>query len=229
MKTCFTLFFSFGILTGTMAQRTMDLTVEIVSPESNTSVPFNSPFNVMVEVTNQGSENLNAGDSLYFYPTINGIQPANMEYFTRTGYQINAGESQTYLVPLAFSHGYENSDVEYCLEVKPVNAADPIVETSSGDNKDCINLHVESESTAGMNGAEIGEFIVSPNPAKGLISLTVQPDNGKIQLVSLDGKQVVNTQLNGPSLDVSEIPNGVYLLNFELEGAFYSKRIIISN
>ncbi len=228
MKTCFTFFFSFGVLTGTMAQRTMDLTVEIVSPASNTSVPFNSPFDVMVEITNQGSENLNTSDSLYFYPTINGIQPTNMEYFTRTGYQINAGESQTYVVQLAFSHGYENSDVEYCLEVKPVNAADPILETASGDNKHCINLSVEG-ATAGINGTEPNELIVSPNPAKGLISLTVQPDNGKIQLVSLDGKQVVNTQLNGQSLDVSEVPNGVYLLNFELEGTFYSKRIVISN
>lgn len=214
---------------GSTAQRTMDLAAEIVAPESGDTVQFNTPFNITVDITNQGTDHFTHNDTLYFYLKINGQHPENLEYFTRTGYQIDAGTTQTLLIPFTFSLGYENKTPEYCIEVVPVNAASPITEPNMEDNETCLTVFVNDESTMGIGNMTINDLILSSNPAQGTILLGVRPDNGEVQLVSSEGKQVMNAQLTGKSIDISELSNGVYLLNFKLENTPYSTRIVVSN
>lgn len=223
--------FLFGSVSISMAQRTMDLAAEIISPQSNTSVPYNEPIPFNIQVTNQGSEDFNETDSLYIYLVING-EPVTInseDYTIRTGTSIAAGGGiHTLTMQFAFSMGTQGNDYEWCVSIIPVNAADPITEETIGDNNSCVNVSVTDSSAVGMDAIAMSTFTVSPNPAKNIVHLNFEPDD-EVRLISIDGKQVLKTKLNGHSFDVSQVPNGVYLLSFDVERVPYSMRVVVSD
>jgi len=74
-----------------------------------------------------------------------------------------------------------------------------------------------------------GSFKVYPNPVStGLVNI-VSAQNGSKTVAVYDilGKQMLRTQLNGTTLDVSQLNNGIYILKIEEDGKTTSKKLIV--
>lgn len=220
----------FGVAFTGISQRNMDLKVEILSPQDNASVQYNQMVYMTIRVTNLGNEPFTESDSLYIYTMINGdtlvMLPDNINHTSRTGISIDAGEDFTFQNAMVFSEGTEWMTAEWCVGIMPVNGVDPIAETAIGDNKDCINIIVVDESTAGVGLIASEKVIVFPNPAQNRIRLNVVPDNGTVQLTAMDGKQL-QLEIHADILDISGIPDGVYVLSFYANNELYTSRMVV--
>lgn len=74
-----------------------------------------------------------------------------------------------------------------------------------------------------------GSFKVYPNPVStGSVNI-VSAQNGSKTVAVYDilGKQMLRTQLNGTTLDVSQLNNGIYILKIEEDGKTTSKKLIV--
>lgn len=73
------------------------------------------------------------------------------------------------------------------------------------------------------------ELHVFPNPSKGLVNISVDETSGNIAVQDLSGKLVHQSILNSQqeSIDLSNLPSGVYLISLKTENAIYRTRIAI--
>ena len=67
-------------------------------------------------------------------------------------------------------------------------------------------------------------IVVYPNPAEDLINITSDLDI-KVNLYDISGK-ILRRNITDKTIDLSNLPSGVYFLNIEHEGNIYNKRII---
>lgn len=74
-----------------------------------------------------------------------------------------------------------------------------------------------------------GSFKIYPNPVSTGIVNIVSAQNGSKTVAVFDilGKQMLRTQLNGTTLDVSQLNNGIYILKIEEDGKTISKKLIV--
>ncbi|MBC9812935.1 T9SS type A sorting domain-containing protein [Crocinitomicaceae bacterium CZZ-1] len=227
---CTFIFSGLSFLSG--AQRSADLSVELVYPSTDPATfTMNTPYNIILKVKNQGSEAINAGDSLLLYITQNAdtleFLPGGENHIVKTGIDIPVGDSAQISHFMVYGDGTENSMVEACFSVIPVNAADPVTDPEISDNRSCVWIEVV-ENTAGINQLQTELIAVSPNPAKNSVTLSVVPD-GEVRLLSPDGKEVKSLVPLGQTLDLSAVRNGMYLLNFTKDAQFISIRLVVEN
>lgn len=227
---CTFIFSGLSFLSG--AQRSADLSVELVYPSTDPATfTMNIPYNIILKVKNQGSEAINAGDSLLLYITQNAdtleFLPGGENHIVKTGIDIPVGDSAQISHFMVYGDGTENSMVEACFSVIPVNAADPVTDPEISDNRSCVWIEVV-ENTAGINQLQTELIAVSPNPAKNSVTLSVVPD-GEVRLLSPDGKEVKSLVPLGQTLDLSAVRNGMYLLNFTKDAQFISIRLVVEN
>lgn len=227
---CTFIFSGLSFLSG--AQRSADLSVELVYPSTDPATfTMNTPYNIILKVKNQGSEAINAGDSLLLYITQNAdtleFLPGGENHIVKTGIDIPVGDSAQISHFMVYGDGTENSMVEACFSFIPVNAADPVTDPEISDNRSCVWIEVV-ENTAGINQLQTELIAVSPNPAKNSVTLSVVPD-GEVRLLSPDGKEVKSLVPLGQTLDLSAVRNGMYLLNFTKDAQFISIRLVVEN
>lgn len=227
---CTFIFSGLSFLSG--AQRSADLSVELVYPSTDPATfTMNTPYNIILKVKNQGSEAINASDSLFLYITQNAdtleFLPGGENHIVKTGIDIPVGDSAQISHFMVYGDGTENSMVEACFSVIPVNAADPVTDPEISDNRSCVWIEVV-ENTAGINQLQTELIAVSPNPAKNSVTLSVVPD-GEVRLLSPDGKEVKSLVPLGQTLDLSAVRNGMYLLNFTKDAQFISIRLVVEN
>lgn len=232
MKAIVCTFIFSGLTFMSGAQRSADLSVELVYPSTDPATfTMNTPYNIILKVKNQGSEAINASDSLFLYITQNAdtleFLPGGENYIVKTGVDIPVGDSAQISHFMVYGDGTENSMVESCFSVIPVNAADPVTDPDISDNRSCVWIEIV-ENTAGINQLKADMISVSPNPAKNSVTLSVVPD-GHVRVVSLDGKEVASIEASGSILDLSKIRNGVYLLNFQKDEQAISIRLVVEN
>ena len=67
-------------------------------------------------------------------------------------------------------------------------------------------------------------IVVYPNPAEDLINITSDLDI-RVNLYDMSGK-ILKENITDKTIDLSNLPSGVYFLNIEHEGNIYNKRII---
>ncbi|MBX2949625.1 MAG: T9SS type A sorting domain-containing protein [Crocinitomicaceae bacterium] len=227
---CTFIFSGLSFLSG--AQRSADLSVELVYPSTDPATfTMNTPYNIILKVKNQGSEAINASDSLFLYITQNAdtleFLPGGENHIVKTGIDIPVGDSAQISHFMVYGDGTENSMVEACFSVIPVNAADPVTDPEISDNRSCVWIEVV-ENTAGINQFQTELIAMSPNPAKNSVTLSVVPD-GEVRLLSPDGKEVKSLVPLGQTLDLSAVRNGMYLLNFTKDAQFISIRLVVEN
>lgn len=233
MKAIVCTFIFSGLTFMSGAQRSADLSVELVYPSTNPATfTMNTPYNIILKVKNQGSEAINASDSLFLYITQNAdtleFLPGGEDHIVKTGIDIPVGDSAQISHFMVYSDGTENSMVEACFSVIPVNAADPVTDPEISDNRSCVWIEIVESPTAGIEQLQTETISLSPNPAKNTVTLSVVPD-GEVHVISMDGKVVASIVPSGQVLDLSSIRNGVYLLNFRKDEQTVSIRLVVEN
>ncbi len=97
-------------------------------------------------------------------------------------------------------------------------------------------LTVTVNGGAGVNqfGVLSSEFVVSPNPNNGLITVEITnkefvPEDASLKIINVVGEEIKKEKLNSKkqSLDLSELPNGIYFLELVSNGHTVSVNKII--
>lgn len=82
------------------------------------------------------------------------------------------------------------------------------------------------QASQGIGDVALPALSVSPNPAAH--SLVVEGEEGVLQLLDLDGREVLTRRLRGrATLDVSKLPRGVYLLRLTTPEGSATQKVIL--
>lgn len=93
--------------------------------------------------------------------------------------------------------------------------------THSYNVNEIKKMYFESgESVPDLNFTEVS--LVYPNPAKDNIRI-VGIDNQEIEIISIDGKSVFKGNYDGISLDVSNFPQGAYIIKTNSSSLKFNK------
>jgi hypothetical protein len=69
------------------------------------------------------------------------------------------------------------------------------------------------------------EFSIYPNPVTDILTIKTQEKILNVSVYDASGK-LVNTQLNNGQINVSMLPNGVYILKAATDKAVYQQKLI---
>ena len=81
------------------------------------------------------------------------------------------------------------------------------------DHGDIVKIYFKSEVAITELNKETALFVY-PNPAKDNIKI-IGIDNQEIEIISIDGKSMFKGNYDGASLDVSNFPQGTYIINIQ--------------
>ncbi|MDO8368135.1 MAG: T9SS type A sorting domain-containing protein [Saprospiraceae bacterium] len=70
---------------------------------------------------------------------------------------------------------------------------------------------------------------LSPNPAREMINISDLPSEGRLEMVDFNGKLMHTQRLSAGShsLNISDIPNGVYLVRFFAKGEIWMEKLVV--
>lgn len=69
---------------------------------------------------------------------------------------------------------------------------------------------------------------ITPNPATDNVWFDMDANGSKISLYDIQGRLML-TQSNSNTINVSEIPNGVYVVHILKDGAYYQQRLVVNH
>lgn len=77
--------------------------------------------------------------------------------------------------------------------------------------------------------AEINSLHIAPNPVRDVLTLKNLPAKGLLEIIDFQGKTYVSTTLNAgdASVQVSHLPNGIYLVKFSAGTVVRTERVVI--
>lgn len=112
-----------------------------------------------------------------------------------------------------------------------------IAETSDGlpcmafagtSGSDGYNLYFDAKSTLGIEENSLDGFTFYPNPAQDIINISAKSTVEKIGIYSLLGQEVMqlSPEQKSPSLNVSSLASGVYVMKVEVDGQIGTYKII---
>jgi len=163
------------------------------------------------------------------------------QWYRINGYPISPSVLQTFLSPPDYSAtggvrpGPENQNLHQtpgiaiceCPEAEYAGECDDII-TFFWDERVWFNLKRQGDFEANAQ-TEQGVHIY-PNPTTGLISVMLPAAAKYMTVTSILGRQMIRVdqlQSGKYDLDLSELPSGVYLVNFEIEGKTITERLVV--
>ncbi len=86
-----------------------------------------------------------------------------------------------------------------------------------------------SDYWLGIEEKEQNEISISPNPTTGFINVKSKSPMSSLKLFTISGIEILemNIHENQQQLDVSVLEAGIYLLEIEIEGRFYVKKLVV--
>ncbi|MDZ4147919.1 MAG: T9SS type A sorting domain-containing protein [Flavobacteriaceae bacterium] len=159
------------------------------------------------------------------------IDPTNVTFTTApaTNYAINVGADVSVLRTQHPESGLQG----VTIPVTPIDVYGIVSEFTAASQLfpfyDFVNTPPPALLSTEDFGINSGSFKVYPNPVSTGIVNIVSAQNGSKTVVVFDilGKQMLRTQLNGTTLDVSQLNNGIYILKIEENGKTTSKKLIV--
>lgn len=220
----------FGLGLNSMAQRNVDLEVELLAPTTNLTLNAFQSFDISIEVTNIGSENINTSDTLRFYQLLNGdtVEFMDNNYMTVTNLSIPPGQSIVRTIQFVFTNSTPGEEVTYnqCWFVLPVNASNAISEVDLSNNETDCRIYTITDQTASLEHLSM-ENAIYPNPATDFVNFSMIPD-GKVKITALDGTIVKELMPDNQRIDVSRLDTGMYIMTFALNNQAYSTRLVVT-
>lgn len=109
------------------------------------------------------------------------------------------------------------------LMISPPNATYRVYATSSDGCPAYSNAIFSSLALQDLN---VDNFLPFPNPADQTIQIPTEIEVTSLRILSLEGKHHT-PDWNGKSLDVSELPNGFYIIQYTLGNQMYQHKVSI--
>lgn len=116
-----------------------------------------------------------------------------------------------------------------CNAVKTIPSPDSLAIFNNGKYCDYDSLNVVGCLTVNSSKVVDSNFLLYPNPAADQINMKTDY-TGQInyRLSSIDGRCAREGELHNNSVDVSQIEEGVYILNILTESGAHSEKVVIS-
>lgn len=178
----------------------------------------------------------------------NPCSPQNGTWqYNRAGWCPGADVLPVYFDLTSIAAPGQTIDLEYRLQnyINACSPANPACITSS-TCADCnynYNGHTEphykisgqlityKSGTTGIDNAERGELIISPNPSFGVFNIQLNniPQRGRLEVYSLLGRAVYTERVldKKQSIDLSGFPKGIYFLKYSSEQMSIVRRVIL--
>ena len=88
---------------------------------------------------------------------------------------------------------------------------------------------IEASSTLGIDDVDLSDLKIYPNPVDGNYVTILSPVNGTkyIQVFDIMGRRVMDTSINGNTLDVSLINSGYYMIKVTIDGQSKISRLVV--
>lgn len=159
------------------------------------------------------------------------IDPTNVTFATApaTNYAINVGADVSVLRTQHPESGLQG----VTIPVTPIDVFGIVSEFTAASQLFPFYDFVNNTPPALLSTDDFGfnrdSFKIYPNPVNNGIVNIVSAQNSPKTVVVYDilGKQMLRTQLNGTTLDVSQLNNGIYILKIEEDGKTTSKKLIV--
>jgi hypothetical protein len=123
------------------------------------------------------------------------------------------------------------------MTVKPVMTGEAIVNILVSDSKGetseaSVTIHVVDKLPVSVNKNEPLSILMYPNPSDGKFRVLLQNSSEPVEISIRDisGKLLLNRKLTGDmtSFDISRFSQGIYLVEFRLDGYSLCRKLIIS-
>lgn len=110
--------------------------------------------------------------------------------------------------------GFNNQDIMNALQFSASQATDPDNVYGYG-----IPEYAEANAIVGISSPKQSEnqLFVYPNPVKDFLSFNLEYANSNISIFDMQGKQLIYDNLYSNQLDVSQLPNGIYMFRLIAE------------
>lgn len=215
-----------------MSQRPLDLELTLTSPTDDTTIESGQTFNLIVNVKNIDTGDLEMTDSVYYYLLMYGdtmtFAPSNQNHLEYTGNLLHPSESFEISRIMAFSNQFDGITVDLCVYAKPMNGVDSLFDPNQLNNMDCISVNVVSNNLSVVKNESPAIQLV-PNPANDSFNLIGIDENSLVSVVDLCGNAINLIRNSIGAIDCSIWPNGVYLVRVSNSTENFVQRMVVSH
>ncbi|WP_300665887.1 T9SS type A sorting domain-containing protein [Fluviicola sp.] len=219
------------------AQRSVDLQLEVTSHSDGDFIITEGPIDFTGEVSNAGTETLEAADSVYYYIIvyIDGFTDSIPLSFGAgsaaiyTGIPYFQGQSFTATHTIGFSAGFNGEPGELCVYGKPVNRTNPISDPVLVNNKQCVSVTFIDEADLSVGENKSDKIQLSPNPSNTCFSIKNVEENSVLSITDLNGNAIGFTQNAAHQIDCSGWKNGIYLVFISDSKGNFVERMVVSH
>lgn len=179
----------------------MDYTFSVESRSEATGTP-SEVYMLNTEITDEVGINANGGADA----SVDGFLSITNDFDAFTSNSLTFTATNTFVV----------------VYIRSLNSVDDLTEVFY-DNFSLV------EATLSTDEFSNSSFRIYPNPASDIIFIETPNDNlSEVNVYDILGKNVLSqSKLNGNSLDISTLTNGVYFVKVNAEGNSITKKIII--
>lgn len=201
-------------------QRDCNFSIELVSPAANAVIPSMSEFDVIVNLTNNGTDSLLAGDTVYYHSPLMFV----FDYYPVVLTHAVAPEAMVVLTLEEITNVNENvSDevLDFCVELRHnLNEEGVFTDGDLSDNTGCNEITLEPSGSMGINDTKLAASLeLYPNPTRDYLHVSLNTDKQiQARIFDMYGRQLLHYDLGLVSpqqatiVDVQTLPPGTYLL-----------------
>jgi hypothetical protein len=204
-----------------------DVGVTLTAPTSGATITAGTQFTYTADITNLGTEPIDAADSIIYAPTLNGNLIGNGQggvlAFFRTGLSLTTGQSTNVSSTLNLSGGTGGS-VDFCVVVLEMRGLgwNGVTQTNTANDEDCAAVTYDPGSNI-----SVGEWTVFSTEDKsfynnGTFHVRMSnynfTTNSVLEVYNMTGAAVYSTPLanNGSSIEedvnLASLKNGMYIV-----------------
>ena len=256
MKKIFTLIFALIFSGAVFAQRNIDWQVsEIISPANMQSSTQGTPFNIKFVVKNNGTDAVQANDTLVWFAVLIDIEQQNIivqapaqavngnRYAQLIGKTLNSGDTMHISRNLNINAFLNFSrDVRVGLNSELVNRANGGITDSDAENNNLYNdiiwFNID-QNGVGIDAVKYNNNIaVYPNPANNELNvklLMTKFSDAVVELYDIQGQLVKSSVVNSSvinksfSMDVADLPHGIYTVRVTNGDEVSTSKVSISH
>jgi hypothetical protein len=145
----------------------------------------------------------------------------------------NSPDVQTVEIDLSDSDNWAGIRNDYFLQIREMveddTASSGFSPIPSAGEVDIQQILFTEGSILSTNESEILDMVIYPNPVEGNFVTIQSPVDGSkdVQVYTVTGRKVIDTTINGNTLDVSSLNSGFYMINVTINGQSKISKLVV--